>query len=282
MNDICLCMYLIVFRDMPNCLFINEIERDQCVRKYLIKEAKIDYNSTIDNIKDHICLDFIFSSYKLNIFKKLSDFSPKIDDYIPINEHFNKFIEIGEHILENTCSTLTNFKRIFNLNSPLNPGVSAIIKSLLKSIDEDDNVLNTPNRNLKINEQNNKTNRSTKIYKIRSSRLHNEENVNDVLKTKTPLSENINMQPLNKPVVKEVAVILERLDDSILSKINNRKLSNNILSNIETDKIVHPLELLNDSSNSDDDNGTQQLRNHNLIETNKKVYYKYFIVYFFL
>lgn len=264
-------VYLIVFRDMPNGLLVNEIEREQSVRKYLIKEAKNDYNSIIDDIKNQICIDFMFNSYKKNIVEKLSDYSPKINDSIPTNEHLKQFVHIGEYILEKTCSTLTDFKRIFNLNSNLNPGVSAIMKSLLKPVDEDENVLNTSKLtgNTKIDVQNNK---SLKICKTSCSKSSNENNADDTLKTTTPSSENKNMDPMKKIIIKEVAVVLERLDDSILSKLIDNKLSKNIITDDETDKMVHPLDLFNDNSSSEDKECTRKLRSHKGIKTDKKVY----------
>jgi len=271
-------VYLIVFRDMPNGLLVNEIEREQSVRKYLIKEAQNDYNSIIDNIKNQMCVDFMFNSYKKNIIEKLFDYSPKIIDSIPINEHLKQFVNIGEHILEKTCSTLTDFKRIFNLNSNLNPGVYAIMKSLLKPIDEDENTLNTSKLtgHTKINVQNNKSNQSLKMFKTICSESSNEKNADDTLKATTPSSENINIDPMKKKIIKEVAVVLERLDDSVLSKIIDNKLSKNITDD-KMDKIVHPLDLFNDNSSSDEKECTRKLRSHKGIKTDKKVYYNYLI-----
>jgi len=97
---------------MPNGLLVNEKEHEQAVRKYLIKEAKIGQNSSIGNIKNNLCADFILKPFKLFIINELSKFSFDDIDTIPLDEHLNGFL----NILEKTCSTLTNFKTIFNIS----------------------------------------------------------------------------------------------------------------------------------------------------------------------
>lgn len=247
-------IYLIIFRDLPNGLIVNEIEREQVVRKYLIQKSKIGQNSSTNNIKDYMCLNFILSSFKLALTEKLSELSSTFDDTILIDEYLNKFVPICGRILETTCSTLTDFKRIFNLNSPLNSSVTAIMKSLLKLADEIPTKL----------KETNETNQSLDISNKRNSRLRNEKNTKDVLKSPT-YSLNTNVEPSGK--AKELLVVLERLNDSILS---SKIKSNNINANVDMDNIDHSLDLLNDVG-SDDKESTRMLRSRKELKTDKKV-----------
>lgn len=260
---------------------MNETDHEQAVRKYLLKEAKIGQNSKIDQIKNNLCIDFILKSYKLSIINKLSTFS--CDNQSPINDHFNEFINICEHVLEKTCSTLTNFKRIFNINSYLSPGVSAIMKSLLKPVDEDENVsVNNSilNRNLSNKTKSNtadlliKTpNRSTK-RKLSSEKkpkieTNDSSTNNSSTAQETSLSLNAHSSLLN--IDKRLSVVLERLDDSIVSKMINNKPSNKIHHDLEKEEIAHPLNLFDDdnSDSSNKEEYTRKLRNRTLKKTNK-------------
>lgn len=261
---------------MPNGLLVNEVDREKCVWKYLIKESKIGQNSTIHNIKNHMCLEFVLNAYKLNIITKLSEFSPKIDDNIPIGEKLNQLVQINEHILVKSCLNLTDLKRIFNLNSQLKPGVSAIVKSFLKSVDEDDNELNASKVHGNLTE-NNENNQLPYVYNVESSKSQNEDNVvgNTLSNPQSTTSSVKNIDNLRNSI-KQPIVLLERLDKSLVSKLNN-KLPNYDDTNIKTSELMHPLNLLNDSisndsDDSDDEEYTRKLRSCKVINTNKKVY----------
>lgn len=290
---------------MPNGLLVNETDCEQTVRKYIVKEAKIDRNATMDTIKGHLCINFLLNSYKSTVINKLSDFYITTDDSISIDEYSRQFIEICEHMLEKTCSTLTNFKRIFNLNSHLNPGVSAIMKSLLKAGDDDKNIitesrLNNNSKNTLItndfdhssnnvenivseNEKNlmfnnnsknklkNKADYSSNGYKTRSSKAENENNLDDnILNVTKSSSSNAIVQPSTKEITRELAVVLERFDDaSGLFKITDKRPS--IPSDLEMSEIDHPLDLLNDII-SDDEESSRKLGNCKVTQPNKEVY----------
>lgn len=215
---------------------------------------------------------------------ELSSFSS--NNQSPMNDNFNEFINICEHVLEKTCSTLTNFKRIFNINSYLSPGVSAIMKSLLKPVDEDENVsVNNSilNRNLSNKTKSNtadlliKTpNRSTK-RSLRSEKKPkidtNNSSTNNSSSTaqETFISLNAHSSPIN--LDKKLSVVLERLDDSIVSMITKNKPYNKIHLNLEKEEIAHPLNLFDDNSDSGDkEEYTRKLRNRTLIKTNKVTY----------
>lgn len=292
---------------MPNGLLVNETDCEQTVRKYLVKEAKINRNSTMDTIKGHLCINFLLNSYKLTVINKLSDFYIKTDDSISIDEYSKQFIQICEHVLEKTCSTLTNFKRIFNLNSHLNPGVSAIMKSLLKAVDDDKNLiiksrLNNSSENTLItndfdhstnnventvseteenlmfnnsskNKLNNKPDYSLSACKTRSSKAENKNNLDDnILNVTKSSSSNTIVQPCIKAITKELAVVLERFDDVPgLFKIADKKPPINIPSDLEMSEIDHPLDLLDDII-SDDEESSRKLRNSKVTPLNKEVY----------
>lgn len=258
---------------MPNGLLVNEVDREKCVWKYLIKESKVGQNSTIHNIQSHMRFKFVLNAYKLNIITKLSEFCPTIEDNIPIGEQLDKFIQINEQILVKSCLNLTDLKRIFNLNWQLKPGVSAIMKSFLKSVDDDDNELNASKVHGNLTE-NNENNQLPFAYNGKSSRSQNENNVvgNTLSNSQTTISLVKNIDDVQNSI-KQPIVVIEQLDKSILSKLNN-KLSN-VDTNIKTSELMHPLNLLNDSiSNSSDDEEecTRKLRSCKVINTNKKVY----------
>ncbi|XP_060841737.1 transcriptional regulator ATRX homolog isoform X3 [Rhopalosiphum padi] len=266
---------------LPNGLLVNETDHEQAVRKYLVKEAKIGQNSKIDNIKNNLCIDFIFKSYKLSITNELSTFSPK--DYNPINNHLNEFINICEHVLEKTCSTLTNYKRIFNINSHLSPGVSSIMKSLLKPVDEDDNI--SVNNSILNGNLNKSTKSNTADRLIKTPNRSTKRNLRSEKKQKIDtnnLSTNISsssVQPISFPnelsafknIDKELTVVIERLDDSIISSMMSNKSSNKIHLELEKNETAHPLNLFDDDNSDSDDNReyTRKLRNRTLKKTNK-------------
>lgn len=301
-----MCIMCFNFRDMPNGLLINEIEREQTVRKYLLKQSKFGQSSTTNSIKDRLCLDFVFKLYKSTIMETLTKLSSKTDDSIPVDEYSRKFIQVCELVLEKTCSTLTNFKRIFNLNSQLNPGVSAIMKSLLKTVDVDEKIVNTLNssrsngnlkktektmnleqslssseneENLKTKPSNIKFNQALSVCSTQSSRSKSNDNCNDNLLEFTQSSSNANDQPNEKTENMVLAVVLERLDNSLFSKFRKKSL-NNIQTDLEFEKnkIDHPLELFGDNSsgNSDEEQNTRKLRNRKVVQIDKKVQYLLF------
>lgn len=292
---------------MPNGLLVNETDCEQTVRKYLVKEAKINRNSTMDTIKGHLCINLLLNSYKSTVINKLSDFYITTDDSISIDEYSKQFIQVCEHVLEKTCSTLTNFKRIFNLNSHLNPGVSAIMKSLLKAVDDDKNAItkssvnnsskntlitndfdhssnyveNTVSENEKNimfnnnskNELNNKADYSLSVCKTRSSKAENKNNLDDnSLNVTKSSSSNVTVQPNTKEITKELTVVLERFDSAPgLFKIADKKPPINVQSDLEMSEIDHPLDLLDDII-SDDEESSRKLRNSKITPLNKEVY----------
>ncbi|KAL4113339.1 hypothetical protein QTP88_016979 [Uroleucon formosanum] len=267
---------------LPNGLLVNETNHEQAVRKYLVKEAKVGKNSVTDNIKNNLCINFILKSYKSSIVNELSTFSST--DHNPIDENLNGFISVCEHVLENTCSTLTNLKRIFNINSHLSPGVSAIMKSLLKPIGEDENELvdsSILNGNLSKGTKDNSVNPSSKKSNKRTSRnLRSEKKQkkdNDISNSSIVLSSSSlqptllspSVPPINNAMNKSLSVVLERLDDSLISSIVSSKSSNKVHLDLEKDEIAHPLNLFDTSGSDDDSEDTIKLRNRTLIKTNK-------------
>jgi len=277
---------LIIFRCLPNGLLVNETDHEQAVRKYLVKEAKVGKKSLMDNIKNNLCINFFFNSFKSSIINELSTFSS--DDHNLIDENLKGFISVCELVLENTCSTLTDLKRIFNINSHLSPGVSAIMKSLLKPIDEDENVLvdnSILNGNLSNETKNNSVNQSSKESNkctTRSLRSGNKQKKDTDISNSTisiPSSslQQTSLSPSVPPIFdalnkKSAVVVLERLDDSVVSNIINSKSSNKVHLNLEKDEIAHPLNIFDASGSDDDSEDTIKLRNRTLIKTNKVKY----------
>lgn len=258
---------------MPNGLLMNEIDCDKTVRKYLIKESKIGQNSITSNIKDQICIKFILNSFKLTVMNKLLEFSPKIDGTNSTNKCLYEFIEICEHILAKTCSTLTSFKRIFNLNSYLSPSVSAIMKSFLKSVDDDDSVLIN---NSRLNEKSKKILKNN-LFEQSPNNLNNTKNIDlNSENSKSTISLSNSNNQFN---IKEFSIVLERLDDSILSKYNIKpkdysenipdNISNEVSSDIEHDGMVHPLDLFEESCSDKEEN--TRISRDCAVKTKKKV-----------
>ncbi|VVC29861.1 Hypothetical protein CINCED_3A017329 [Cinara cedri] len=248
--------------DMPNGLLVNEIERDQTVRKYLVKESKIGQNQMTNNIKNQLCLDFMLNSFKFTVLNKLLEFSPKIDGTNSTEECLREFIQTCEQILEETCSTLTSFKRIFNLNSYLSPGVSAMMKSLLKSVDEDDSVLSSSRLNRNLNEEikNNQGKQLLQNVNNKKTKNLNKEHLNDRLgESVASKLKDINVKPMD-------------VNDSGSAKIVHNNSSNKDSSDIEIDEMNHPLELFDDSC-SDEEKNSLTLRSRT-VKINRKGTYK--------
>lgn len=253
---------------MPNGLLVNESdpERDQILRKYLLKEAKSISNSITDDIKDRMCFQFLVNSYKTSAIQKISEFSPKIDDTFTINECLTDFIQLCEHILENVCSTISNSKRIFNLNSQLKPNVCTIMKSLLKSVEEDEHLINNSrlNKNLTKVIKNEEVNESltvnTEILKLNNEQKMGSNNLKSSISTLKNTNTQLNCD-------KTLAVVLERLDDSVILKSINNKTVNNVHVDTEKDKKVYSVKSSNDLSSDEElEPNTRKLRSRDVIK----------------
>lgn len=275
---------LIIFRCMPNGLLVNEVDHEQAVRKYLVKESKIGQNSIVDNIKNNLCLNFILKSYKSSITNELSQLSS--DNNILVNEHLSRFINSFEHVLEKTCSTLTNFKRIFNINSHLSPSVTAIMKSLLKPVDEDENVSlynSKLNGNSSKNKKINTVNLSPKkanTFTPRTLRSEKKQKI-DADDLSSIISLTPSVQPKLKDTKKELTVVLNRLEDSVISSLISNKSSNKVSPTLVKDDIIHPLDLFDNSGDSDEEKKyTRKLRKRKPIKTNE-VKHKLSIVFIY-
>lgn len=250
---------------MPNGLTVNDVKREQPIRKYLIKEAKNGQNSKSDNIKNKLCLDFLLDLYKSTVITKVTEFSPSNDDNKSIDDHLNEFIQICEKVIEKTCSTLTSVKRVFNLSSQLSPSVSAMMKSLLKSFDEDENAQDNSKLNKTVKK--NRANETPKTSNTRSLRSEKKQNgENNILKSPTS-SLSADAFPSSNLVDRNLTVVLERLDDSLINKKMGNKVPN-VIIDFEKDEIDHPLDLFSDSS---EEENTRKLRSRKVIKTDKKV-----------
>lgn len=242
---------------MPNGLLVNETEHEQAVRKYLIEEAKIGQNSLIDSIKNNLYIDFILKPYKSFIINELSEFS--FDDTIPIDEHLNRFSNIFENILEKTCSTLTNFKSIFNISSHLSHSVSDMMKSLC--IDKDDCLLISDSRiNTNLDEvmKNNSNKCTTRI--LRSQNKH--KTGTDYLNSKISFSSSL----LSKPKVISKKLTVAKV------QLNKTNTSNEVNIDLVKDTIVDPEHLFEDIDNDGRIEDTRDLGNTNVIKINKVKY----------
>lgn len=250
---------------MPNGLLVNDVNREQTIQKYLIKEAKSGQNSKTDNIKNKLCLDYLLNLYKSTVIKKVTEFSPHNDDNISIDDNLNEFIQICEKVIEKTCSTLTSVKRVFNLNPQLSPSVFAMMKSLLKSYDEDENVPDQSKKSkiVKISKASQSITPNTRS--LRSEKKQNGDS--SILKSpKSSLSANV--LPSTKLIDKDVKIVLERLDDSILAKKMGNKLSK---ANTEVSK--DEIHILSDSSSNSEEEITRKLRSRKVKKINEKVKY---------
>lgn len=250
---------------MPNGLLVNEIEREQTVRKYLLELAKSGQNSKTDTIKNRLCINFLLNSYKSTIFNKLSEFSPIIDDNTSTEACSNNFIEVCEHILEKTSSTLSNFKRILNLNTNLSPGVSAIMKSLLKSTDEDEHKFNCS----KLNENSRKIVTNNNVS-LNTTNLISDSTNNMVNSVSNSLLSTDSSQPSFNPNNRELVVVLERIKNPLFPETINNK-SNMTHSDVEMDNLEHTLDIFDDISSDEEIISPRKLRSRNLKPVDKKV-----------
>ncbi|XP_060870004.1 transcriptional regulator ATRX homolog [Metopolophium dirhodum] len=259
---------------MPNNLLVNETEHEQAVRKYLIKEAKIGQNSFIGSIKNNLYADFILKPYKLFIINELSEFTFDDIDTIPLDEHLNGFFNIFENILEKTCSTLTNFKNIFNISSHLSHSVCDMMRSLCIDKDKDmlmsDSIINT---NLDEVVQNNSStlliNNSNKCTTriLRSQNKHITDA--DQLNSKISFSSGLLSKPkvLNKKL--NVAVAKKQLNKSNTLSVINNKSSNEVNIDLVKDTIIDPEHLFEDNDKDGRIEDTRKLSNQNVININK-------------
>lgn len=251
---------MVAFRCMPNSLLVNGTEHGQAVQKYLLKEAKIEINSSINKIKEHLCIDFIVKSYKLSIVNKLSEIS--FDDTLLVDEHLNGFFNIIEHILEKTCSTLTNLKRICNISSKLSHGVSAMMKSLC--VDEDESILLSNSRiteNLseviKYNSNNVSLNKSNILTTTRVLRSQNKQkNDADYLNSTITLCSSV--QPNSKVKNKKLTVVKNWSNKSNTSSLINSKSANEVHTNLVKDDLIQTKQLFD---GDDEIEYTKKLRN---------------------
>lgn len=267
---------------MPNGLLVNvsDPERDQILRKYLLNEAKSLSSSITDDIKNRMCIQFLVNSYKADIIKKISEFSPKIDDNFTVTESLTDFIQLCEHILENTCSTISNSKRLFNLKSQLKPNVYTLMKSLLKSVNEDENVMSNSRSNgnvtkVNINEKVNKSQTiNAEVVKVNNEQKMDADTLNSSISSLKNRNALFNCD-------KELTVALERLDDSVIMQIINKKSFNNHIDP-EKNEIVHPLRVkLLDDLNSDEEPepNTRKLRSRDIIKIDNEVTFYIYIYY---
>lgn len=261
---------------MPTGLFVNEIERKPIVRNYLIKEAKKGYDSTMNDIKDCLCLHFLLNTYKLAITEKLSEFPTLLCDTAPSNECLNKFIQICEHILQKTCDTLTKFKKIFNLSTQLNPSVSAIMRTLLKLTDENptiqsanssdhDDIFNKLNENLK------KKKNSGGINQLSNNNSTNNSKKKQVDGDSLDLKKSSVNNNKTLPVLKNMSVVLERLNDTVIEKSVSKKNNSSELSSddIEENNMLHTLDFIDDISSDEKTVFTRKTRSLKKINKNK-------------
>jgi len=262
---------------MPNGLLVNEKEHEQAVRKYLIKEAKIGQNSLIVSIKNNLYTDFILKPYKLFIINELSKFSFDDIDTIPLDEHLNGFFNIFENILEKTCSTLTNFKSIFNIRSDLSHNVCDMMRSLC--IDKDKAMLiNDSKINTNLDEviQNNSStlllNNSNKCA-TRILRSQNKHKMDvDYLNSKISFSSGLlsKCKVINKKL--PVAVAKKQLNKSNTLGVINNKSSNEVNIDLVKDTIIDPEHLFEDNDNDGGIEDKRKLSNQNVIQINKVKY----------
>ncbi|XP_029342269.1 transcriptional regulator ATRX-like [Acyrthosiphon pisum] len=259
---------------IPNGLLVNETEHEQAVRKYLIKEAKIGQNSLIGRIKNNLYADFILKPYKLFIINELSEFSFDDIDTIPLDEHLNGFFNIFENILEKTCSTLTNFKSIFNTSSHLSHSVCDMMRSLCIDKDKDmlksDSIINT---NLDEVIQNNSSTLLSKNFNKCTTRILRSQNKHitdaDYLNSKKSFSSGLVSKPkvINKKLT--VAVAKNQLNKSNTLSVANSKSSNEVNIDLVKDTIIDPEHLFENNDNDGRIEDTRKLSNQNVIKINK-------------
>jgi len=261
---------------MPNSLLVNESEHEQAVRKYLIKEAKTGQSSLMDNnIKNNLCVDFILKPYKSFIINELSEFF--FDNNIPLDDHLNRLSNIFGNILEKTCSTLTNFKSIFNISSHLSHSVSDMMQS--SCIDKyEHNVLIS---NSRINDENsdevmknNPSNLSLNKPNICTTRILRSQNKHktdaNYLNSNISISSNLVSKP--KVIIKKLTVTKKQLNKSNVSSVINNMSSNETNIYLVKGKIVDTEHLLKDNDSDDGIVNTKMLRNQKILMINKVKY----------
>jgi len=262
---------------MPNGLLVNEIEHEQAVRKYLIKEAKIGQNSLIGSIKNNLYANFILKPYKLFIINELSEFSFDDIDTIPLDEHLNGFFNIFENILEKTCSTLTNFKNIFNISSHLSHSVCDMMRSLCIDKDKDmlisDSIINTNLDEVIQNNSstlllNNSNKCTTRILRSQNKHITGA----DYLNSKISFSSGLLSKPkvINKKLT--VAVAKKQLNKSNTLCVINNESSNEVNIDLVKDIIIDPEHLFEDNDKDGRMEDTRKLSNQNIIKINKVKY----------
>jgi len=264
---------------MPNGLLVNEKEHEQTVQKYLIKEAKIEQNSLIGSIKNNLYADFILKPYKLFIINKISEFSFDDIHTVLLDEHLNGFFNIFENILEKTCSTLTNFKSIFNVRSHLSHSVCDMMRSLCINKDEDMLISDSKiNSNLDEVIQNNSStlllNNSNKCATriLRSQNKHKTDA--DYLNSKKSFSSALLSKPkvINKKL--PVSVAKKQLNKSNTLSVINNKSSNEVNIDSVEDTIIDPENLFEDNDNDGRIEDTRKLSNQNVIKVKLFIDYK--------
>ncbi|XP_050055172.1 transcriptional regulator ATRX homolog isoform X3 [Aphis gossypii] len=248
---------------IPNGLLVNETGHEQTVYKYLIKEAKIGQNSMINSIKTNLCINFILKSYKSFIMNELIEFS--FDDTIPFNECISEFFNIFENIFEKTCSTFTNFKSIFNINSRLSHNVSDMMKSLC--LDDDELILISDariNENLDKVIKNNSNNLSLNKSNICSTRILRSQNKYKKDDDNLNLTVSSSLQSESKALDKKLTVVKKQSYESNTSSILNNKSFNEVQIDLVNDKITDPKHSFEDRDSEIE--CTRELRNHSVLK----------------
>lgn len=252
-------MCFIIFRNIPNVLFVNDDDCGKCVWKYLIEESKIGYqSSTIENIKSNMCYKWILDSYfeESNLISKRSKFSPENSIENSICALLDKFIETNQHILMKSWSNLSNLKKILNVIPCLNNNLSCLLKSIQKSFNRCGNETNAlrVNRNLvmiqpivlldRLNIFNGSISNILKLNGNLTEYIeHNEVNtrslvsqIDDYIHNSQAImsvANNNNQQILMKLSI----VLLDRLNICDFSICNILKLNGNLTESIEHDEV---------------------------------------------
>jgi len=257
---------------LPNSLLVNESEDEQAVRKYLIKEAKTGQNSVVDNnIKNNLCVDFILEPYKSFIINELSGFS--FDNNIPLDDYLNRLSNSFGNILDKTCSTLTNFKNIFNISSQLSHSVSDMMKSSCIDKDEHNVLISNSRKNensdevMNINPSNLSLNKPN-ICTTRILRSQNKHKMNaNYLNSKISISSSLVSKP--KVIVKKLTVTEKPLNKPNASNVINNISSNEANINLVKDKIVDAELLFKDNDSDDGIADTRELSYQNILNISK-------------
>lgn len=229
---------------MPNGLIVNDTGPEQIVRNYLIKEALSfnGQNSEVNNIKNRLCFNFMCNTYKATIIKKASDVPLNNDgNSDSIDTLISEFIRNCENVIEETCCTIANVKRAFNMDSQLSFSLSAKMKILLKKFAGDENI----------------SVHSRIVEKL--GKTLNENKADESLKFSNTRSLQSNTN------------IIKSSSKSIILYKKLRNQSSNIPIDMGTDEINHPLELFGDSSDSREEENTRKLRNGKVMKIYEKV-----------